>query len=270
MASDSIKRTIVVALAVCFICSILVSTAAVFLKERQTLNKKKERIKNILIAGDLLDPSGDWKTNEGIYNTRIKTVLIDLKTGNLLDEKKGTGMLAPENYDIKKVAKHPDFSEVIPDGQDMANIKSKPKYGLLYCVKKDDNVIKYIIPVYGRGLWSTMYGFLALDADLKTIKGFTFYEHGETPGLGGEVDNPRWKALWTDKLAFDDNLNLKIEVIKGRVDISRPDSRYKVDGLSGSTLTTRGVSNLVRFWLGDLGYGPFIEKVREEGLNGKI
>lgn len=270
MAADSIKRTIIVALAVCFVCSVLVSTAAVVLKDRQTLNRKQERIKNILIAGDLLDRDGDWQTNEEIYNTRVNPVLVDLKTGVFLDEEKQTGMLEPESYDIKKIARHPEYSEKIPAGKDTANIKSRPKYGLLYLVKEGGDVTKIIIPVYGRGLWSTMYGFLALDADLKTIRGFTFYEHGETPGLGGEVDNPRWKSLWIGKRAFDDNHELKIEVIKGRVDPSRPDARYKVDGLSGSTLTTRGVNHLVRFWLGELGYGPFIEKVREEGLNGKV
>ena len=115
-----------------------------------------------------------------------------------------------------------------------------------------------------------MFGFVALGSDLRTIEGFTFYEHGETPGLGGEVDNPNWKKTWQGKKAFGEDWEVKIEVIKGRVDPSSDKAKYQVDGLSGSTLTTRGVDYLVKFWLGDNGYGPFLKRLREESKNDKI
>ena len=120
-----------------------------------------------------------------------------------------------------------------------------------------------ILPIYGQGLWSTLYGFIAFDKDLKTVAGLTFYEHGETPGLGGEIDNPRWKAGWKGEQAFDDDWKVRIEVLKGSVDRTRPESRYQIDGLSGATLTARGVGRLARYWLGDDGYGPFLEKLRK-------
>jgi Na+-transporting NADH:ubiquinone oxidoreductase subunit C len=126
---------------------------------------------------------------------------------------------------------------------------------------------QYLFPVYGRGLYSTLYGFIALGSDLRTIEGITFYEHGETPGLGGEVDNPEWKRSWRGKQAFDKDGNLQIEVVKGRVDPSRLDANYKIDGLSGATYTTRGVDQLVKFWLGSNGFGPFLERLRK-GLSG--
>jgi Na+-transporting NADH:ubiquinone oxidoreductase subunit C len=110
------------------------------------------------------------------------------------------------------------------------------------------------------------YG-LALADDLKTVKGFTFYEHAETPGLGGEVDNERWKKSWNGKQAFDTEGNLKLRVIKGIVDISRPEAQHQIDGLSGATLTSRGVDNLVSFWLGENGYGPLLKRLKED-LNG--
>jgi Na+-transporting NADH:ubiquinone oxidoreductase subunit C len=113
-------------------------------------------------------------------------------------------------------------------------------------------------------LWSTLYGFLALDSDLKTIRGITFYEHGETPGLGGEVDNPRWKAQWKGKMAYDDNMKILIEVLKGQVDPTSPQAGHQIDGLGGSTITTRGVHNLVRFWLGENGYKPFLSNIGKE------
>ncbi len=271
MPADSIKKTIVVALGICFVCSVLVSMSAVILKPLQERNKRLEKIKNILIAGDLLKQGEDV---EDIFKQSVSSRVVELASGKFLDEAgvsdvakaEKDGLLSPENYDIKKITGNPQLGEAIPGEKDAAAIKRKPKYILVYLVKEKDEVQKIILPMFGKGLWSTMYGFMALDRDLKTIEGFTFYEHGETPGLGGEVDNPKWKALWKGKMAFDESGELKIEVIKGRVDTSRAEAKYKVDGLSGSTLTTRGVNNLVRFWLGEEGYGPFLEKIREDGI----
>jgi Na+-transporting NADH:ubiquinone oxidoreductase subunit C len=92
----------------------------------------------------------------------------------------------------------------------------------------------------------------------------TFYDHAETPGLGGEVDNPRWKDSWKGKQAIDETGKVKIEVLKGVVDTSRPESKYQIDGLSGATLTTRGVDNIVKFWLGDDGYGSLLKRLKED------
>jgi Na+-transporting NADH:ubiquinone oxidoreductase subunit C len=134
---------------------------------------------------------------------------------------------------------------------------------LIYERVDGDDVVLLILPIEGKGLWSTLYGFLALAPDTKTIEGLTFYEHGETPGLGGEIDNPRWKGLWKDRVAFDDEGNPEIEVIKGAA--GPPDTDpHRVDGLSGATLTGRGVTHLIQFWLSNDGYGPFLEKFRAE------
>ncbi len=121
-----------------------------------------------------------------------------------------------------------------------------------------------VLPVEGYGLWSTLYGFIALEADLTTIRGITFYQHGETPGLGGEVDNPNWKRKWVGRKAFGPEGEVKIHVVKG---LAGPPSEdpYEVDGLSGATITSRGVSHLVQFWLGEQGFGPFLEKLEQKG-----
>ena len=102
-----------------------------------------------------------------------------------------------------------------------------------------------------------MYGFLALESDLETVAGIGFYEHNETPGLGGEVDNPRWKASWVGKQAYSSG-QMAISVLKGRADMTLPEGNYQVDGLAGATLTTRGVNNLVQYWLGEQGFQPLI------------
>ncbi len=262
MSSDSAKKTIGVALGVCLVCSVFVSSATVALSSKQEENKKLDKIQNILEAADLKTEDNPEEINN-IYKQKIKTELINLETGEVVPEDQYTKELMPENFDIKKVIADPDLVEPIPPEKDLARIKRKPKYMLVYMVLDENGeVSKYILPIYGKGLWSTLYGFLALNKDLKTISGITFYEHGETPGLGGEVDNPRWKQLWKGKKAFNDNWEPVIRVIKGKVDPSDPKADHTVDGLSGATLTTRGVDHLVRFWLSDDGYGNFLKTLR--------
>jgi len=261
MASESITKTIGVVVAICFVAAIFVSSAAVGLKPIQEENKKVDLLKNILIAGDLYESNVTNVTET--FNTKVDGEIIDLETGLVLPESNYDDILNLEEFDIKTVAGSAKHGKDINPEKDIASIARMPKQVAVYKVKAGKEIDKYILPIYGKGLWSTMYGFIALDKDLHTIKGFTFYDHGETPGLGGEVDNPKWKGQWIGKQAFDENWNLKIEVLKGLVDPSSDKAKYQIDGLSGSTITTRGVSNLVRFWLGEEGYGPFITKLRE-------
>lgn len=268
MASESIGKTIGVVVAICFVAAIFVSSAAVGLKPKQEENKKTDLLKNILIAGNLYES----ETTDVLktFNEKITAQIIDLETGKPYPENKYDDIVNPEGFEIKAVANSKDHGKTIPSDKDIASIVRMPKQVAIYIVENSEGIEKYILPIYGKGLWSTMYGFIALDKDLHTIKGFTFYEHGETPGLGGEVDNPKWKSQWEGKQAFDEDWNLRIEVIKGMVDPSSDLAKYRVDGLSGSTLTTRGVNNLVRFWLGDEGYKPFITHLREEESSEKI
>ncbi len=259
MQTDTVKKTLIVALGVCLVCSVLVSSAFVSLKGKQDENRKLDKLKNILIAGGLYSEGTDIVET---YEKSIQPVVVNLKTGVEMKSEECVGLLDPTTFDIKKVAADPELGLDLTPEQDLAKIKRIPKKMILYKVVKNNEIEKYIFPIYGKGLWSTLWGFIAIDKDLHTIKGITFYEHGETPGLGGEVDNPKWKASWDGKQAFDKNGNVKIEVIKSIVNPSEKGAEYKVDGLSGATLTTRGVSNLVRFWLGKDGYGPFFRNLK--------
>ena len=124
------------------------------------------------------------------------------------------------------------------------------------------------MPVHGYGLWSTLYGFLALEADAKTVVGLGFYEHAETPGLGGEVDNPEWRGKWTGKQVYDQNNEIIIDVIKGSVGADTPKAISKVDGLSGATLTSQGVENMLHFWLSKQGFAKYLNKIRSATSKG--
>lgn len=261
MSNDSVKRIMIVTLGVCTVCSILVSTAAVSLHAIQEENKRLAVVKNSLIAGGLLREGEDIRV---IYRKNVRPLLIELSTGTIVPESRYNDILKIEQFDIKEAANHPEYGRKIPPDKDIAGIKTMPKYMPVYLLHEGEKKGGVIFRIYGKGLWSTMYGFLALESDMKTVKGMTFYEHGETPGLGGEIENPRWLRSWKGKEVFDDAGNVRFHVIKGQVDRTRPEAKYQVDGISGATLTARGVDNLVQFWMGDDGYGPFLKRHGKE------
>ena len=252
---DSIGKTFVVAGTLCVVCSVLVSSAAVALRPTQERQKVVDRQKNILLAAGLYDGEGDVTE---LYEQYIEARAIDLDTGEYV----GTDVVDPETYDQKKASKDPELSESIPGDQDVAVLKRREHHSLVYLVKEGGAVTQYVLPVRGYGLWSTLWGFLALDADGETVRGLSFYEHAETPGLGGEVDNPRWKALWPDKKLFDDSGELALRLIKGQVDPTAAGAEHRVDGLAGATITANGVNNMLEYWFGESGYLPFLARIR--------
>ena len=254
MASkDSIARTLSIATLLCVVCSVIVSTAAVMLKPAQVANKQLDFKRNILSAAGLLDPA--TAVEEQFKNVEIK--LVDLETG------KFTTAVDADKYDQSKAAKDPEQSESLSRDEDLAKIGRVEKYSKIYIANTAEGKQIIVLPVRGYGLWSTLYGFLAIEGDMNTVIGLGFYQHGETPGLGGEVDNPRWKALWPGKKLFNEDGSLAIAVIKGSVDTNAAGAEHKVDGLSGATLTSKGVHNLLQFWLGDNGYAAFLANMKK-------
>lgn len=263
MKRDTIGGTLLVALVLCVACSVLVSSAAVGLRSMQEANKKLDQQRNVLQAAGVDVDSMSSEEIVEMFNddSKVKRVLVDLSTGKPIDGE--SAELDVASYDPKKAAKDPELSErVSSENGPTPGVPRREKYAFVYQILNDGNVEQYVLPVYGKGLWSTLYGFLAIQADLRTISGITFYEHKETPGLGGEVDNPSWKAKWDEKQLYDDDWNVEFEVIKGEVDPNSADAVHQIDGLSGATITSRGVSNLVQYWIGPDGFGKYLEKQR--------
>ncbi len=249
---DSIGRTFAVVGGLCLICSILVAGSAVGLRPWQEAAKARDRQSNILSVAQL-----PLKNIRQTYQQRINARLIDLATGEFAAGDADT-------YDMVRAAKEPARSIAIPKESDVAGIRRRAKLAPVYFVKNAQGQTEtLILPVYGQGLWSTMYGFIALQPDGNTVKGITFYEHGETPGLGSEIQNPRWQALWTGKQFYNADGQFELKIIKGSAD---PADRHKVDGISGSTLTSNGVEHLFAYWMGQHGYGAFLSKLRSGEL----
>ena len=246
MSRDSIGNTFLVAGLLCVICSIVVSASAVGLRSRQERNKEEEKQRNILLAASIINKDGELIDKEGnvvesgqsveigkVFEDKISIKIIELATGEYRDD------IDAQSYDQRAASKDSEQNKKIDSGDDFAGIRNREKLSAVYLVLNDDGAVdKVVLPVNGKGLWSTMYGFIALSSDLNSIRGLTFYEHGETPGLGGEIDNDEWKALWTTKKVFNADNEIAIEVIRGSVSESDPQAKYKVDGLSGATITS--------------------------------
>lgn len=253
MSHDSTSKTIGIALAVTIVSSILVSSTVVALRPIQEKNKLLEKKRNVLLAAGIEVP----KDQVDAEYEKITPVVYDLTTGQIAAD------IDPADFNLKKILKDKSTVVELTKEQDKAGIKIMPKYQIVYMVKKGDAIESLILPIYGKGLWSTVQGFLALESDLKTVKGLTFYEHGETPGLGGEIDNPRWKALWPGKQIYDESGAVAIQILKGAVTETTANKENKIDGLSGATLTARGVSNFIQFWL-TTGYSKVLTELNPE------
>jgi len=259
---DSTLYTILFSIVMCVACSILVAVSAVGLASRQAANKAAYRQKNVLLAAGLIKDGQPISNTEvaKMFDEKVQVKLVNLETGDY-DESTDA-----KEYDQIKASSDPTQS--VPAPENSSRISRLPKLAQVFLVMEGDQVSKVVIPVEGYGLWGTLYGFLALEKDTKTIQGITYYDQIETPGLGGEVANPKWKALWHGRLAYNDSWVPEIKVIKGVAGSPEQDPHH-IDGLSGATITSNGVSYMMDFWLGEHGFGPYLKKFRETGASGE-
>ena len=238
---DSISNTLIVAIGLSLVCSVIVSSAAIVLKPVQTRNEELFRQQIILDVAGLTEPGASV---DELFQA-IEPRTVDLETGEYT-----------EDGDL-------ELSVAIPGELDIAGIGQRPRYTTVYLVMEGERVDQIILPVYGKGLWSTMLGYLSVAPDGNTIKGLRFYAHAETPGLGDQIDKEAWRAQWAGKLVYADGDEPQIRVTKGVVPAGAPDARNMVDGLAGATLTGNGVTYLVQYWTGPHGFGPYLKNFRE-------
>jgi Na+-transporting NADH:ubiquinone oxidoreductase subunit C len=241
---ETLGKTVGVVVAVCLVCSIVVSSAAVGLRSLQETNAAIDKQSNIVEAAGLMDiTAGDIA---GTFDKYIEERFINLESGQYVD--------VPDGFDMYKDAKKPEYMVKVTGSN--VGFQRRASIASVYVVKNDaGDVTRLILPVHGSGLWDLMYGFLALDADGNTVRELVYYQHKETPGLGGEIQNPSWKAKWNGKKLYN-NGQVAIQVKKG----DNASSEHAVDALSGATLTSNGVQNTLTYWVGENGYGPYLKK----------
>ena len=244
---ETFGKTVGFVFIVCLVCAALVSVSAVGLKPLQTANKLLDKQTKILETAGLLELAGNDIV--ATYEKFVDAKMIDLATGKVVE---GDVVAFEERADARDKAKSSK-----PEN-DIAGLNRQANRAVVYLVKDEqDNVSTIVLPIVGSGLWDLMYGFIGLEADI-------YSDLKETPGLGAEVLNPRWKALWPGKKMFDEQGNVAIRIVKGG---AKAGDIHGVDALSGATLTSNGVERTLRFWLGEEGYGPFITNYRAGGLN---
>lgn len=244
---ETLGKTLTVVVGVCLFCSIIVAGSAVGLRDTQQRNAKLDKQTNILDAAGLLgQANGDVETT---YEALITEKCVDLSSGDYVE--------CEADYDQYSAAKKPGQGS--RPSNDVAKILNRPNVASVYLAKNEDGSSSIILPVNGAGLWDMMYAFVSIEGDFNTVRNVVYYNHKETPGLGGEIQNPKWKALWAGKKLFDDNGDIAIKIVKGG---ASPDDIHGVDGLSGATLTANGVQHTLDFWLGEEGFGPFLKKLK--------
>ena len=242
-----------VAALVCVVCALLVSSAVVLLRPVQDRNALLARQRNIL------EVAGIYQAGQPVdaQFARIEAHLVDLATGDYVEG--GDAV----RFDIARTARDPKASDAVAADVDVARIHRRPRQMPVFLLRGDAGIETVILPIHGYGLWSTMYAYVALDGRGERVKGITFYSHAETPGLGAEIENLRWRESWVGKRLTGDDGKVRFDIAKGQ---PAPDAAdFHVDAISGATLTSNGVENMVHFWLGEQGYGPFLARLRDGG-----
>jgi len=243
---ESLGKTIGVVVAVCLVCSIVVSGAAVGLRSLQQTNAALDKKSNILNAAGLYEMGMSNNAIESTYSERVEQRYVNLEEGTFVEAP------APD-YDMYKAAKQTEYSTKVTNSN--VGFQRRPNVASVYLVRNEaGDVSRIILPVHGSGLWDLMYGFLAIDADGQTVRELIYYQQKETPGLGGEVQNPAWQEKWDGKELYE-NGEVAIRVVKN----ANPSNPHTIDALSGATLTSNGVENTIRYWVGEQGFGQFLK-----------
>lgn len=238
MNTSSTRYTFIFAVIVCVVSAVMLAAFSEGLRPQKELNEELDVKKNILKAVVLKEPlTPKMKAEEvlKIYKDKIEEFVID-KEGNVAEGK------TPKQLTEKDRGLFP-----------------------LYLYKEEGQIIAYAFPIVGQGLWSTLYGYLALENDATTIRGITFYKHGETPGLGGEIEKEWFQNNFKGKKIYSlqEGKLTPVVVVKGRAaDLYKGEElEYHVDGITAATLTGQGVTGLIARWVTI--YDAYLSRLRK-------
>ena len=258
MSNDSPLKAVIVVLLTALVCSTLVSAAVVVLRPIQINNQLLDRSRNIMALTGLL-PAGEAVEDEQMLELfrSLDTRIADID-GARFDES-----IDPLTFDQRRAVNDADLSTAVPAGSDLASIGRRSRYAPVYIVWDGDRMDRMILPVRGAGMWSMLYGYIAIQPDMSTIAGMAFYEQNETPGLGDQVASPQWLAGWHGKEVYDHLGTPLFAVSEGEVEPGSAQAAYHVDGLTGATVTGNAVTARLRYWFGPHGYQPVLVELTE-------
>jgi len=259
MNNDSPVKAVLVVLLVALVASFLVSASVVILRPIQLNNQLLDRSTNIMKISGLL-PAGAALSDEEMLALfkSLDARIVDMDAAAFVSG------VDPYKFDSRKAVSDPETSVLIPSEFDSASLGRRSGFTLVFLVWDDDELTRIILPIYGSGMWSVMYGYIALEPDFNTIADMTFYEQNETPGLGDQITHPDWLAQWRGRQIYDDHDDLRFAVALTRVNPGSLSAPYEVDALTGATVTANAVTALVHYWFGDHGYRSFLRHLREQ------
>ena len=253
LPNDSTVKTLGMAFAVSAVCALVVSVAAVMLRPLQEANRaaqQQARLEEVVTTLPGVD-AGGVPPGAG----KMETLVVDLATGL-----KAPGV-DPAKFDMRTAAAAEETSTLIAADADFARIGRRPNLARIHVLRSPQRLELVVLPIYGSGYQSTIHAFLTLRGDLNTVASLKIIEHGETPGLGAKIEDPAWQQLWPGKQISDASGEVRLSVVRGT-----GTTVHEVDGITGATRTVRGVSNMLKFWLGENGYGPVLENLRSGKL----
>lgn len=239
--NDSRGKTLVMAFLVSFAAALAVSSAAVLLGPRLDANRDAER--RARLEALIADTPGLAEILPGAGIDSLEVLTVDLRDTSLaaaLDPAQVTDLAAED--DIAGIGTRPDIQQIYMarDGRDLALV---------------------ILPVSGQGYAAAIRGYLALGPDLNTVVGLTITDQAETPGLGATIQTPGWLAQWPGTQLMDETGEIRVAVVRGGAT-----SEYEIDAITGATRSSNGVQNMIRFWIGPLGFGPVLDALRSGDL----
>jgi len=255
--NESPQKALLVVFSIALVCSILVSVAAVSLRPIQIRNQLVEKSRNIVALSGLVEPGEDLSTDEILAAiTQLDARVIDIDTGEFEDS------LDANEFDPRAAVNDAELGTAIPDKEDGANLGRRSRYEIVHLVWEGDELLRIVLPIVGQGMWSTLYGFIALEADLTTIAAVSFYEQAETAGLGDQITHASWQSRWQGREIYGSDGIVRFRVASGPVEGGSAAARHQVDGLTGATVTGMAVTRLVDYWFGPHGYQAFLNNLK--------
>lgn len=258
MNRESPRNAILVVTLTALICSGFVSAAVVMLRPIQLNNQLLDRSRNIMQLTGLLPGDGEIADEEmlDLYKSLDRRI-ADLESAGFDAE------LDPNTFNLRRADNDPELSVAIPSDLDLANLSRRSRFVPVYMVWSNGELDRIILPVRGNGMWSMLRGYIALESDLNTISGMTFYEQNETPGLGDQITHGHWLEQWQGRRIYDDQGNPRFRVNEAVVATGTEAAEFEVDALTGATVTADAVTGLVHYWFGPHGYREFLLTLSE-------
>lgn len=258
MNKDSPRNAFFVVMITALVCSSLVSAAVVVLRPIQLNNQMLDRSRNIMQLTGLLPGEQVVEDEDMLELYKSLDVRIINIDDAIYDEE-----IDPVTFNTRLALNDPELSVSIPSELDLASLGRRTRFVPVYMVWDDDGLDRVILPVRGNGMWSMLYGYIALEPDFNTISGMTFYEQNETPGLGDQITHRHWLEQWQGRQVYDDEGNPRFRVNESVVQPGSETARFEVDALTGATVTADAVTSMVHYWFGPHGYQDFLRNQSE-------